>query len=269
MPEAAVAAPRGTGAARTLLERLLARERLAVLAGLAGAVALAWLYLVPASRDMYGAMDGPSAWMMESSWDARYLLLILLMWAVMMVGMMLPSAAPAILLFAMVLRNSAQAERPVARSYAFAGGYLLAWAGFSVAATLMQWALAEAALLSPMMVGTSPVAGAAILLIAGLYQLTPLKQTCLTRCRSPMEFLTRHWRPGVTGALRLGAHHGLYCIGCCWALMLLLFVGGVMSLLWIGAITIFVLLEKLAPFGVQGGKLSGALLVAAGVWALV
>jgi predicted metal-binding membrane protein len=242
------------------------RDRLAVLAGLAGAVALAWLYLVPASLDMYGAMDGLSAWMMTAAWDAEYFVLMFGMWAVMMIGMMVPSALPAILLFGKVVAGK---EAPLARTYAFAGGYVLAWASFSIVATVLQWGLSQAALLSPMMVGTSATLGAAVLIAAGIYQWTPLKQVCLTRCRSPMAFLSQHWRPGVGGALRLGALHGLYCVGCCWALMLLLFVGGVMSLLWIGAITIFVLLEKLAPFGVQGGKLSGALLVAAGVWALV
>ena len=251
-----------------MLHAVLARERRAVVAGLAGAVALSWLYLVPASRDMYGAMDGISAWMMESTWDAGYLALIFGMWAVMMVGMMLPSAAPAILLYAAVLRNSAGAEAPVARTYAFAGGYVLAWLGFSLGATLLQWALAEAALLSPMMVGTSPALGAAILILAGAYQLTPLKQSCLTRCRAPAAFITQHFRPGVSGALRLGARHGLYCVGCCWALMLLLFFGGVMSLAWIAAITIFVLLEKLAPYGAQGGRLSGVLLMAMGLYVL-
>jgi predicted metal-binding membrane protein len=251
------------------LEALLGRERPAVVAGLAGAVALSWLYLVPASQDMYGAMDGLSAWMMASTWDATYFALILGMWAVMMVGMMLPSAAPAILLYATVMRNSPQAQAPLARTYAFAGGYLLAWTGFSLVATLLQWALAEAALLSPMMESASPALGAALLILAGVYQWTPLKQKCLTNCRAPAMFLTQHARPGVSGALRLGMHHGLYCVGCCWALMALLFVGGVMNLLWIAAITIFVLVEKLAPYGVQGGRLSGGLLVLAGVWVLL
>ena len=240
-----------------------------MLAGLTGAVVLSWLYLVPVSRDMYGAMDGLSAWMMEGTWDARYLLLIFLMWAVMMVGMMLPSAAPTLLLFAMVLRKSDPQNAPVARTYAFAGGYLLAWTAFSFAATLLQWGLAETALLSPMMITTSPTLGALILAAAGIYQWTPLKQSCLKRCRSPADFLSRHWRPGFTGALRMGAWHGLYCVGCCWVLMLLLFFGGVMSLTWIAAITIFVLLEKLAPLGVQGGRLSGALLLLAGLGVLL
>jgi predicted metal-binding membrane protein len=253
-----------------VLEAFLRRERLAVGTGLAGAVGLSWLYLVPASSDMYGAMDGLSAWMMQGGrWDAVHFALIFGMWVVMMIGMMLPSAAPAILLYATVMRNSTGAEAPLARTYAFAGGYLLAWVAFSAAATLVQWVLAELALLSPMMESANPRLGAALLIVAGLYQWTPLKRACVSNCRSPAAFLTQYARPGVSGALRLGAHHGLYCVGCCWALMLLLFFGGVMNLLWIAAITIFVLLEKLAPFGVQGGRLSGALLVAAGFWVLL
>src|SRR5205814_4764773 len=126
-----------------------------------------WFYLVPASRDMYGAMDGLSAWMMEGTWDARYFLLTFLMWAVMMVGMMLPSAAPTLLLFATVLRKSDPRNAPVTRAYAFAGGYLLSWTAFSLAATLLQWGLAKAALLSPMMITTSPTLGALILMAAG------------------------------------------------------------------------------------------------------
>jgi predicted metal-binding membrane protein len=253
----------------SVLEELLVRDRLAVVAGLVGAIALSWLYLVPASRDMYGAMHGLSAWMMEGTWDARYFLLICLMWAVMMVGMMLPSAAPTLLLFATVLRKSDPQNAPVTRTYAFAGGYLLAWTAFSLAATLLQWALARAALLSPMMITNSPTLGALILIAAGIYQWTPLKKSCLTRCRAPADFLSRHFRPGSAGALRMGASHGIYCVGCCWALMLLLFFGGVMSLTWIAAITIFVLLEKLAPFGAQGGRLSGVLLLLAGCGVLL
>lgn len=253
----------------SVLQKLLARDRLAVVVGLAGAIALSWLYLVPASRDMYGAMNGLSAWMMEGTWDARYFLLIFLMWAVMMVGMMLPSAAPTLLLFATVLRKSDPRNAPVARTYAFGGGYLLAWTAFSLMATLLQWALAKTALLSPMMISTSPTLGAMILMAAGVYQWTPLKQSCLTHCRAPADFLSRHFRPGVTGALRMGAWHGIYCVGCCWALMLLLFFGGVMSLTWIAAITVFVLLEKLAPRGAQGGRLSGALLLLAGFGVLL
>lgn len=246
------------------LAALLSRERALVLAGIAGTVALSWAYVVAASADMYGAMSGLSAWMMTAAWDAPYFARMLGMWSVMMVGMMLPSAVPAILLYARVLRRSPGAAAPVARTYAFTLGYLLAWGGFSVAATALQWALAEAALLSPMLEASSARLGAGVLVLAGLYQLTPLKRDCLTRCRSPAEFITRHWRPGLGGALRLGAHHGLYCVGCCGALMLLLFAGGVMSLAWIAAITLFVLVEKLAPLGAQGGRLSGVLLAGTG-----
>jgi predicted metal-binding membrane protein len=250
------------------LEPVLRRPLIPVLAGIAATVALCWAYLIPASLDMYGAMDGLSAWMMKSTWDDRYMVMIFLMWAVMMTGMMLPSAAPAILLYGAIVRSRPHPERPVARSYAFAAGYLLAWLGFSVAATFSQWRLAEAALLSPMMESRSPVLGGVLLIMAGGYQWTPFKKACLHQCRSPIDYLSRHWRPGVRGALRMGIGHGLYCLGCCWALMLLLFFGGVMSLLWIAGITLFVLLEKLAPFGDRGGQLSGLLLMAAGAWLL-
>ncbi len=246
----------------------LLSQRSLVIAGLAGIAACAWAYLVPASLDMYGRMDGPAAWMMEATWDTRYLLLIFLMWAVMMVAMMLPSALPTILVFRRAILNDPQVRAPVARTYAFAAGYVLAWIGFSVVATLLQWGLAEAALLSPMMVATSPWLGGALLIVAGAYQWTPLKNTCLRHCRSPLAFLVEHWKPGMPGALRIGLYHGLYCVGCCWALMLLLFAGGVMSLLWIGAIAGFVLLEKLAPYGLQGGRLSGLGLMLAGAWVL-
>ena len=240
-----------------------------MIAGVAAVVAGAWAYLLPASLDMYGRMDGPAAWMMEATWDTRYLLLIFLMWAVMMAGMMLPSALPTILLFRRVIYRDPRVHAPAARMFVFASGYVAAWTLFSAAATLLQWALAEAALLSPMMVSASPWLAGAILLVAGVYQWTPLKSVCIAHCRSPLAFFMQHWRPGVPGAFRLGLRHGFFCVGCCWALMLLLFVGGVMSLLCIAAITAFVLLEKLAPYGAQGGRLSGLALVAAGLWMVV
>ena len=239
-----------------------------VIGGLAGVIACAWAYVATASLDMYGRMDGAAAWMMEGTWDARYLLLIFLMWAAMMVAMMLPSALPTMLIFHRAVRNDPQVRSPRRRMLSFVAGYIVAWSGFSAGASLLQWGLAEAALLSPMMVSASPWLGGAILVVAGVYQWTPLKYACLRHCRSPLAFLAEHWRPGMPGALRLGLRHGLYCVGCCWALMLLLFVGGVMSLLWIGGITAFVLLEKLAPYGVRGGRLSGLALVLVGAWVL-
>lgn len=220
------------------------------------------------AKDMYGTMDGSSAWMMIRTWDFSHLLLLFAMWAVMMVGMMLPSAAPTLLLYAGVVRTSAGTGHARACVYAFGGGYLLAWTVFSLVATVLQRMLAHWLLLSPMMESRGWFGGA-LLIVAGLYQLTPYKRTCLESCRSPAAFIAKHWQAGMTGAVRLGFVHGLYCLGCCWALMLLLFVGGVMNLWWIGALTIFVLLEKLAPFGMQGGRLSGLLILALGIFYLL
>jgi predicted metal-binding membrane protein len=214
--------------------------------------------------DMYGPMTGPSAWMMTGRWDWPHIFLLVSMWAVMMTGMMLPSAAPMLLLYATVARR--RLDSPVLRVYALAAGYLVVWALFSVFATGTQRALSHLLVLSPMMVLQSRVISAALLVIAGIYQLTPLKRACLTTCRSPVSFLARHWRADTLGAFRMGLAHGLYCLGCCWALMLLLFVGGVMNLYVISALTVFVLLEKLAPLGIQAGRLSGGLLIATGVW---
>jgi len=229
--------------------------------GLVGVSALAWAWLLamPAGGDM----------MALRAWSARDFWLMFLMWAVMMVGMMLPSAAPMLLVYAAVVRKAERQGAVLAPTAVFAAGYLLAWTLFSLAATLAQWGLEEAALLSPMMVATSPLLGGLLLIGAGLYQLTPWKDACLQHCRSPVGFIAEHWRPGVAGALRMGMQHGLYCLGCCWVLMGLLFFGGVMNLLWIAAITLFVLLEKVLPGGARGGRFAGAALALAGVWVLV
>ena len=242
------------------------RDKALVIAGLAGVVACAWAYLTPASIDMYGRMDGAAAWMMEATWDAYYLLLIFLMWAAMMVAMMLPSALPTILIFHKAVRNDPKVGSASRRMFAFAAGYMLAWSGFSLGATLLQWGLAEAALLSPMMVSASPWLGGAILIVAGVYQWTPLKHACLRHCRSPLAFIVEHWQPGMPGALRLGLRHGLYCVGCCWTLMALLFVGGVMNLLWAAAIAAWVLLEKVLPAGEALARGAGVLATVLGVW---
>lgn len=255
-------------ATTTPLETLLRRDRWLVGGALALAIALCWAWLVPMGRDMYGAMDGAAAWMMVEEWDWPHLALLFAMWVVMMAGMMLPSAAPALLIYAMVVRKSDAGARAPAHVYAFAGGYLLVWTLFSLAATVLQHWLARTLLLSPMMEADNPFLSGALLAIAGVFQLTPWKRTCLDACRSPAEFLVRHWRAGVGGGFYLGVANGLYCLGCCWALMLLLFVGGVMNLWCIVALTVFVLLEKVAPFGVQGGRLSGGLLLAFGLWTL-
>ena len=214
-----------------------------------------WIWIVVLSRDMYGAMTGASAWMMTPVWDVPHLLLLWAMWAVMMTAMMLPSAAPMILL-------AGAGERP----YLLALGYMLVWAAASAGATSLQWLLQKLLIVTPMMELSSRQAGAALLALAGIYQWTPLKRACLTTCQSPMAFVTRRWRSGPAGALWMGAEHGLYCVGCCWALMLLLFVGGVMNLTVIAALTVFVAFEKLAPVGPWGARASGAVLLALAVW---
>jgi predicted metal-binding membrane protein len=231
---------------RTPLESLLLRDRWLVVATLIVITALCWAWIVPMARDMYGKMDGSSAWMMTRQWDFTHLLLLFAMWAVMMIGMMLPSAAPTLLIYAGVVRKSPESERASSHVYAFAGGYLLAWTAFSLAATMLQRVLARWLLLSPMMESRGWLGGT-LLIVAGLYQLTPFKRSCLESCRSPAAFIAAHWRRGIMGAFRMGIAHGLFCLGCCWALMLLLFVGGVMNLWCIAALTVFVLLEKLAP----------------------
>jgi predicted metal-binding membrane protein len=253
----------------TQLERLLRRDRWLIGIALVATVGLCWAWLVPMARDMYGPMTGRSAWMMTGTWDFPHQALLFAMWVVMMVGMMLPSAAPTLLLYAGVVHKSPEAVSAPARVYAFAGGYLLVWTAFSLLATALQLLLRHWLLLSPMMETRNHVFGGALLLLAGVYQFTPYKRSCLSSCRSPAAFIAQHWRRGISGAFRLGLDHGIYCLGCCWALMLLLFVGGVMNLWWIGLLTLLVLLEKLAPLGAQGGRLSGLLIIALGLWRIV
>jgi predicted metal-binding membrane protein len=255
--------------ARTRLESLLLRDRWLLGGTLAGTIALCWAWLVPMARDMYGPMSGPSAWMMTDTWDLPHQALLCAMWIVMMIGMMLPSASPTLLLYAGIVRKSPQAARAPFHVYSFAGGYLLVWTLFSLLATILQLQLSKCLVLSPMMELRNRVLGGVLLLVAGLYQLTPWKSNCLKSCRSPAEFIVQHWRAGMSGAFRIGFEHGLFCLGCCWALMLLLFVGGVMNLWWIGALTFFVLLEKVLPLGAKGGWLSGLCIIGMGLWRMM
>lgn len=252
--------------ARTSVESLLRRDRWLIGGALVAASALCWGWIIPMAREMDRMLCGDTSWMMANNWSPGHLAALFAMWAIMMVGMMLPSAAPALLLYACVIRRSPAGDRTAAHVHAFAGGYLLVWTVFSLGATLLQRMFADFLLLSPLMESESRVFSAVLLLVAGIYQLTPFKRMCLNTCRSPAEFLTRHWKRGITGGFYLGVANGLFCLGCCWALMLLLFVGGVMNLWWIAALTVFVLVEKVAPFGVQGGRLSGSLIFALGVW---
>jgi len=188
--------------------------------------------------------------------------LVFMMWAVMMVAMMLPSAAPMVLAYARIA--SARGRNPTLRVWLFAFGYLAIWTLFSAAATLIQFVLARSSMLSNALV-TTPLVSAAILVVAGVYQLTPLKEACLGRCQSPIGFFMTHWRDGAAGALRMGLSHGAFCVGCCWMLMALLFVAGVMNLAWVAAITIFVLLEKATRWGRAIANFSGVALIACAV----
>ena len=253
----------------TILESALRYHRMPIVVLLIVLPLVSWMWIVVMARDMYGPMTGASAWMMTAVWDIRHLALLWAMWAVMMMGMMLPSVSPMLLLYGGVARRSANAFSASRQIYALAAGYLAVWALFSVGATAIQRLLAVLLYVSSMMEITSPVVGAALLLIAGVYQLTPIKQACLRTCQSPLGFLMSRWRPGVAGAFRMGVEHGALCVGCCWALMLLLFVGGVMNLAVIAVLTMLVAFEKLTPFGVQSARVSGAVLIAAGVWMLV
>jgi predicted metal-binding membrane protein len=184
--------------------------------------------------------------------------------------MMVPSAAPMILVHARAARHAAAQGKPLAATAWFADGYLLTWMAFSFAATLGQWALERASQLTPIMAVSSRVFGGTVLIAAGLYQWTPLKEACLSQCQAPIAFILRHGglRSTPTGSLILGLRHGIYCVGCCWALMLILFVVGVMNLLWIAALAILVMLEKVIPFGRAVARLAGLLFIATGGWML-
>lgn len=275
------------------LERLLRRERTIALAGLALLCALAWLYL------LMGAGLGMSAWEMTTlslfphleaadmvpdmpgmdmgapmtpmPWAFATWALMIAMWWIMMIAMMAPSAAPTILLYARVNRHAlAQDRDKLAPTGAFATGYLLVWLGFSVAAAALHWGLERTGLVSAMLMGSqSQWLSSAVLIAAGLYQLSPLKHACLSHCRAPASFLARHWRPHVSGALRLGALHGGFCVGCCWMLMALLFVGGVMNLGWIAALAVLVLVEKVLPAGRWVGRAAGGALISWGIATLL
>jgi predicted metal-binding membrane protein len=260
-----------TLAPASTLEAVLKRDRLIAIAGLLGVAGLAWLYLVVMAAGMHTSMPMGEAMAMPQirPWSATDFLLTFLMWAIMMVGMMVPGAAPMILLYARVCRTQREKGRPFAPTGAFLAGYLAVWSAFSLVATLLQWALEQAALLSPMVVSTSPILGGGLLIAAGVYQLSPLKHVCLRHCRGPLDFIMRHWRKGTGGALIMGIEHGAYCVGCCWFLMGLLFVGGVMNLLWVAGIAILVLLEKVAPLGELTARAGGVALAGAGLVVLL
>lgn len=263
------------------LEVALRHDRAVVLAALAVVTALAWVYLVWLANDMWmGGMDmtglrmipAGQGWMMPiaAPWRLIEFGAVFAMWIVMMVGMMTPSVAPIVLIYARIGHQAVGKTRSIAASAWFFLGYLLAWTAFAVAATSTQWMLERAALLTPMMESASTMLGATVLIVAGLYQWTPLKDACLSHCQTPLGFLLRYgFRGEATGALALGFRHGLYCVGCCWAVMALLFVAGVMNLFWIAALSALVLAEKLVPSGRILPRLAGLVFLACGFWLLL
>lgn len=251
----------------------LRRERVVVGAGLAALGLIAWVYLWQGAGMGMSALDMTALALFPhlqpapaGSMDASGAVVVG-MWFVMMVAMMTPSVAPLVLIYGVVLRRHAGSNwQTRGMTLALLGGYLATWLVFSVAAAFMQELLEPAGLLSGMMLWSRSAAlSAAVLATAGLYQMSPLKRACLSRCRSPVRFLTDHWRPGVLGAFGLGLRHGAFCVGCCGMLMALLFVGGVMNLAWIAALTVLVLAEKILPAGPRLGMLTGGILI---VWAI-
>ena len=258
------------------LETVLKRDRAVVVTAVFVLTALAWTYVLWTAASMSAATSASSMLGMNmtgmnmapagSVWSIAGCALTLAMWVVMMIGMMTPSAAPMILLYARVGRQARADGKPFASTLWFAGGYLLAWSGFGLAASLAQLALADMALITPMLAAANHIFAGLVLVAAGVYQWTPLKDSCLSQCQAPFSFLQRHggFRRDPMGSLKLGLRHGFACIGCCWALMMLLFVGGVMNLLWIAALSILVLLEKLMPFGRFMPRFVGLVLVTVG-----
>ena len=246
----------------TALETVVKQDRTILVAGLLAVIALSWLWLLLGAGMEMDAFEMtrqsepvvalsvmPSPMIQFVEWTFGYALLMVFMWWVMMVAMMLPSASPMLLLFALINRKQRSRGRPFVPTGVFAAGYLIVWGLFSVIATLLQWALEGTGLLSSMMVSTSALLGGCLLLAAGAWQLTPIKQACLRHCRSPIAFLSGNWRNGRGGAFLMGVRHGVYCLGCCGFIMGLLFYGGVMNLYWIIGLAVFVLIEKLTPAG--------------------
>ena len=225
------------------------REYLVTGGGLAGIALVAWSYMFYMAWAMAN-MDKVEMWMPPTTmvtWTAWDFFMLFIMWAIMMVAMMTPSILPMVAMFTTLNRNRRSRQQPYTPTFIFVAGYLLAWAGFSVLATIAQWPLHTAGLLNPMMDSRSYLMSGVVLVVAGLYQWTPAKDACLKTCRSPLGFLMTQWREGAMGALVMGVRHGIYCVGCCWALMLVLFGVGVMNMLWVLLITAFVLIEKIMP----------------------
>lgn len=243
------------------------RDRILVAGSVALLAALSWAYTIHLGLNATPATGGGGMAMpMMMDWSAADFLFMFVMWAVMMFAMMLPSVTPTVMIYERVRARRAAAGRAYVPTAGFVLGYLLVWVGFSLAATVLNWWLHSNGLLSSMMGQVATPAAGVLLILAGLFQWTPLKDACLDHCRSPMGFLTTHWREGRAGAVRMGLHHGVYCLGCCWMLMVLLFAMGVMNLAWVAVLTIVVLAEKTLPRGRLLSRVFGAVLIGWGGW---
>ena len=248
-----------TGAVRSQsrVAGVISRDRLVIASCIVLITALAWTYLVHLSSQK---MTMP----MSTLWTGADFFFTFAMWSVMMIGMMSAAAFPVLSLFSGMQKN--RTGRSVDKTVLLFGvGYLIVWVGFSAVAALAQWVLHDAALLSTRMATTSAVLGGTVLLLAGAYQLTPTKGACLRQCQSPLGFLMTNWREGTKGAFVMGLKHGRYCLGCCWALMCVLFVVGVMNLAWVAALTAFILIEKFGRSGFYVARLGGVAMMAAGI----
>ena len=265
---------------RSPLELIVRHDRWFLTGALLLVTVLAWAWLFAGagmgvdgikmtrmSMDDSAFMAMPA--MAPARWSATYALLMFSMWWIMMVAMMLPSAAPVILLAAALNRKANPDTLPFGSSGAFTSGYLLGWGVFSVLAVAMQWSLIRIGVLSDMLLIKSPLMAGVLLIVAGVWQFTPYKQACLRHCRSPIQFLTSARRPGAAGAVVMGLNHSLYCLGCCWFLMLLLFVGGVMNLLWIAGLALYVWFEKVLPGGRRVSHAAGVALILGGIVVLI
>lgn len=263
-------APKLAGNSATPVAGLLpVRDRLLIVSCLVAITTLAWSYLLYLDHQMVSVIgsDTMMAGMgmsSEMAWAATDLFVAFAMWVVMMVGMMLPAVAPVVLVFAGAHVRRGGRRLPL-RVLLFGLGYVAVWIGFSACAALVQWALHDAALLSPTATVSSLQVAGAILIVVGIYQLTPLKRACLVHCQSPLGFLMTRWRDGRLGALQMGVRHGAYCLGCCWALMVVLFVVGVMNLVWVAGLALLVLLEKLGPAGALVARVAGAAMMVVGL----
>lgn len=245
---------------------LQTRERFLIITALVSVSALSWLYLFTYDMPMPEMGNMSQA---QANWSGNYFSMMLVMWVIMMIAMMVPTAMRATMIYALMVKKFNTSLSSISPSISFISGYVVVWGGFSILATLAQWYLEEQSLLSSMMISQNTTLSGGLLIIAGLYQLSELKDICLRHCQSPAHFIARHYKKGLLGAFQIGGKHGLYCLGCCWAVMLLLFVGGVMNLLWVLLISFFILLEKAVPHNINTTKISGFLLMLSGAYVLL